>query len=65
MAHYKSAVRYLHKDPVDLAATGAQLAEVPAPRFQKRVFFPEHWKETELNEWGKGWVLKEVFGQDS
>jgi len=22
LAHYKSAVRYLHKDPVDLAATG-------------------------------------------
>ena len=66
LAHYKSAVRYLHKDPVDLAATGGtNWQKYLPPRFQKRVFFPEHWSETELNEWGKGWVLKEVFGQDS
>ena len=66
LAHYKSAVRYLHKDPVDLAATGGtNWQKYLPPRFQKRVFFPEHWSETELKEWGKGWVLKEVFGQDS
>lgn len=31
------------------------------PRFQKRIFFPELWSEKEKEEWGKGWVVKEVF----
>ena len=66
LAHYKSAVRYLHKDPVDIAATGGtNWQKYLPPRFQKRIFFPEHWSAQELEEWGKGWVLKEVFGQDS
>jgi tryptophan 2,3-dioxygenase len=66
LAHYKSAVRYLHKDPVDIAATGGtNWQKYLPPRFQKRVFFPEHWSAHELEEWGKGWVVKEVFGQGS
>ena len=66
LAHYKSAVRYLHKDPVDIAATGGtNWQKYLPPRFQKRIFFPEYWSAQELEEWGKGWVLKEVFGQDS
>lgn len=63
LSHYKSAVRYLQKDPVDIAATGGtNWQKYLPPRFQKRIFYPELWSETELNEWGKGWVQREVFG---
>ena len=63
LAHYKSAVKYLHKDPVDLAATGGtNWQKYLPPRFQKRIFFPECWSEQEREEWGKGWVMKEVLG---
>ena len=55
--HYKSAVRYLHKNPEDIAATGGtNWQKYLPPRFQKRVFYPELWSETEINEWGKSWV---------
>jgi tryptophan 2,3-dioxygenase len=65
LAHYKSAVRYLQKDPVDIAATGGtNWQKYLPPRFQKLIFFPELWSESEKEEWGKGWVVKEVFGED-
>ena len=65
LAHYKSAVRYLHKDPVDIAATGGtNWQKYLPPRFQKVSFFPELWSEKEMEEWGKGWVVKEIFGDD-
>lgn len=64
LAHYKSAVRYLQKDPVDIAATGGtNWQKYLPPRFQKVIFFPELWTEKELDEWGKGWVVKEIFGE--
>lgn len=57
LSHYKSAVRYLHKDPVDIAATGGtNWQKYLPPRFQKRIFFPELWSEEEVEEWGKSWV---------
>ncbi len=57
LMHYKSAVRYLHKNPEDIAATGGtNWQKYLPPRFQKRVFYPELWSESELNEWGKSWV---------
>jgi tryptophan 2,3-dioxygenase len=63
LAHYKSAVRYLQKDPADIAATGGtNWQKYLPPRFQKRVFFPELWSEEELDNWGKGWVKRELFG---
>lgn len=63
LSHYKSAVRYLQRDPEDIAATGGtNWQKYLPPRFQKRVFFPELWTEQELSEWGKAWVKKEVFG---
>ena len=66
LAHYKSAVRYLQKDPVDIAATGGtNWQKYLPPRFQKVIFFPELWTEQEMDEWGKGWVVKEIFGKDS
>jgi tryptophan 2,3-dioxygenase len=65
LAHYKSAVRYLQRDPVDIAATGGtNWQKYLPPRFQKVIFFPELWTEKEKDEWGKGWVVKEIFGED-
>lgn len=63
LAHYKSAVKYLQKDPEDIAATGGtNWQKFLPPRFQKVIFFPELWSEKEKEEWGKTWVVKEVFG---
>jgi tryptophan 2,3-dioxygenase len=65
LAHYKSAVRYLQRDPVDIAATGGtNWQKYLPPRFQKVIFFPELWSEKEMEEWGKGWVVKEIFGEE-
>ena len=62
LMHYKSAVRYLQKDVEDIAATGGtNWQKYLPPRFQKRVFYPELWTEEELEDWGKGWVKREVF----
>lgn len=63
LMHYKSAVRYLQKDVEDIAATGGtNWQKYLPPRFQKRIFYPELWTSEELEEWGKGWVKREVFG---
>ncbi|MBS9525051.1 tryptophan 2,3-dioxygenase [Litoribacter ruber] len=65
LSHYKSAVRYLQRDPVDIAATGGtNWQKYLPPRFQKVIFYPELWTEEEIAEWGKGWVVKEVFGKE-
>lgn len=59
LMHYKSAVRYLQKDPEVLAATGGtNWQKYLPPRFQKRIFYPELWSDQEIEEWGKGWVSK-------
>ena len=63
LAHYKSAVRYLQRDPEDIAATGGtNWQKYLPPRFQKRIFFPELWSDRELEDWGKSWVSREIFG---
>ncbi|WP_242928119.1 tryptophan 2,3-dioxygenase family protein [Pontibacter vulgaris] len=64
LMHYKSAVRYLQRDPEVIAATGGTnwMKYLP-PKFQKRIFYPELWSELELNEWGKGWVEKVLNGE--
>jgi tryptophan 2,3-dioxygenase len=65
LAHYKSAVRFLQRDPVDIAATGGtNWQKYLPPRFQKVIFYPELWTESEREEWGKGWVVKEIFGEE-
>ncbi|MGN7821951.1 tryptophan 2,3-dioxygenase family protein [Chitinophaga sp. 22536] len=54
LMHYKSAVRYLHKKPEDIAATGGTNWQQFLPPKNKRIiFFPELWTEDELNNWGK------------
>ena len=62
LAHYRSAVRYLHKDPVDIAATGGtNWQKYLRPKFQQVIYFPKLWSEEERKEWGKTWVMREVF----
>jgi tryptophan 2,3-dioxygenase len=57
LSHYKSAVRYLQKDPEDIKATGGtNWQKYLPPRFQKRIFYPGLWSEDEIQNWGKGWV---------
>ncbi len=57
LAHYKSAVQYLHKQPEELKATGGtNWQKYLPPRFQKRIFYPFLWDETEQQNWGKNWV---------
>lgn len=64
LAHYRSAVRYLQKDPVDIAATGGtNWQKYLPPRFQKVIFFPDLWSQEEKDNWGKHWVLKQLSGQ--
>ena len=59
LSHYKSAVKYLHKDQGDMAATGGtNWQKYLPPRFQKRILLPELWSEEEIKEWGKAWVLE-------
>lgn len=65
LAHYKSAVRYLQRDPEDIAASGGtNWQKYLPPRFQRIIFYPELWTETEINDWGKGWVMKEIFEKE-
>ncbi len=64
LAHYKSAVRYLQQDQEDIAATGGtNWQEYLPPKFQGIVFFPELWGQLEMEEWGRDWVRREVFGK--
>ncbi len=54
LMHYKSAVRYLHKSPADIAATGGtNWQKYLPPMFQLRIFYPSLWSEDEINKWGK------------
>ena len=58
LSHYKSAVRYLNREPEEIKATGGtNWQKYLPPRFQKRIFFPELWTSEELENWGKNWVL--------
>lgn len=65
LMHYKSAVRYLQRDPADVPATGGtNWKKYLPPMFQRRIFYPQLWTEQELAEWGKGWVEK-VLEEDT
>ena len=61
LSHYRSAVRHLQKDPVDIAATGGtNWQKYLPPRYQTLIFFPELWTEEEQAEWGKSWVMTHI-----
>ena len=58
LVHYKSAVRYLSSKNGDIDATGGtNWQNYLPPRFQKRIFFPELWTDTEKDNWGRQWVV--------
>jgi tryptophan 2,3-dioxygenase len=64
LSHYKSAVRYLNRDPEDIKATGGtNWQKYLPPRFQKRIFYPALWNDEEVENWGKGWVEKVLSNQ--
>jgi len=59
LSHYKSAVRYLNREPEEIKATGGtNWQKYLPPRFQKRIFYPALWSDLEVENWGKGWVEK-------
>ena len=57
LMHFKSAVRYLQRNPTDVPATGGtNWRNYLPPKFQRRIFYPQLWSAQELEDWGKGWV---------
>jgi len=57
LAHYKTAVKYLQRNPETIAATGGtNWQKYLPPRFQVRIFYPMLWTDLEKEEWGKAWV---------
>ena len=54
MVHYNAASKYLtHTDgTVDEATGGSDWRKYMLPKYQKRIFFPDLWSETELQNWG-------------
>jgi len=57
LSHYKSAVRYLNREPEEIKATGGtNWQKYLPPRFQKRIFYPSLWTPEQLDNWGKAWV---------
>lgn len=62
LAHYKSAVRYLNREPDEIKATGGtNWQKYLPPRFQKRIFYPTLWTPEQEENWGKAWV-EDVLG---
>jgi tryptophan 2,3-dioxygenase len=54
LVHYKSAARYLQRNPEDIAATGGtNWQKYLPPRFQKRIFYPSLWSSEEIETWGR------------
>ncbi|AKQ45515.1 tryptophan 2,3-dioxygenase [Rufibacter radiotolerans] len=63
LMHYKSAVRYLQRNPDVITATGGtNWQKYLPPKFQKRIFYPEIWTKEEKDNWGKGWV-NDIIGE--
>ncbi len=62
LSHYRSAIKYLNKEPQDIAATGGtNWQKFLPPRHQFKVFFPDLFTADELQNWGKT-TLTKVFG---
>jgi len=63
LVHYKSAVRYLNREPEEIKATGGtNWQKYLPPRFQKRIFYPTLWSDEDVANWGKGWVEEIIAG---
>lgn len=53
MAHYNAAKHYINSGIGDGEATGgSDWKKYMHPKFQKRIFFPELWRQEELDNWG-------------
>lgn len=53
MHHYDAAAKYLDSGEVNVEATGgSDWHKYMHPRYQRRIFFPELWSESELENWG-------------
>lgn len=60
LSHLSAAARHLVKEGADMDATGGtNWRSFLPPRFQRIIFFPELWTETEREEWGRTAVVKE------
>ena len=59
LAHYKSAIKYLKNDNINITATGGtNWQKYLPPRFQKIIFFPKLWSKKEKENSGIHWVLE-------
>ncbi|QLE01370.1 tryptophan 2,3-dioxygenase [Galbibacter sp. BG1] len=57
LMHMGAAYKHLSKDKQTIDATGGtNWKDYLPPSFQKIIFFPEIWSETEKADWGKQWV---------
>ncbi len=62
LSHYKSAVRYLNREPDEIKATGGtNWQKYLPPRFQKLIFYPSLWTAEQVENWGRAWV-EDVLG---
>lgn len=53
LAHYRSAVKYLQKDPKIIEATGGtNWQKYLPPKRQRIIFYPELWSKEEIENWG-------------
>lgn len=54
MAHYHAAEKYLESDGKTAEATGgSNWKKYMHPKYQRRIFFPNLWSESELKTWGE------------
>ncbi|MCX6214335.1 tryptophan 2,3-dioxygenase family protein [Spirosoma sp.] len=54
LAHLRSAVQYLHKEPQDIQATGGtNWQSYLPPQKQLIIFFPDLWTDAERASWGQ------------
>ena len=55
--HMGAAYKHLSKKDHTIDATGGtNWKEYLPPSFQKIIFFPELWSDSEKADWGKQWV---------
>lgn len=54
MAHYRAAGKYLESKGTAAEATGgSDWKKYMLPQYQRRIFFPDLWSQTELDNWGQ------------
>lgn len=62
LAHFRSAVKHLRTPKETVKATGGTNWQTYLPpRFQRIVFFPDLWSDTEMENWGRTFIEQHVF----